>query len=289
MNFSIVTPNDVYNWIVEKGNGNDSDYNKGKEDTQEAIEVFQSLYGMQLDSIQGLFNYLKTTLSMRVAESNSLYRAFIVLNNDEIMSIRFSQHPATRNSVTKAIKANGKPNLEYHLIVDRVKDINPHKDFYKDRTFKKVSFTIRDFTFSQLMDENTRKRVIDEIIYLLSYGTGNNNKQINTENKSMNTNKKVVRLTESQLRNMIQESVKRVLREDLEWDDDGYPINLPDDITEWASKVQNLCAELVQLKGKYRLEGNWDTLLKQLNNIDNTLNSACADLNTYGMSKHWSL
>ena len=117
------------------------------------------------------------------------------------------------------------------------------------------------------------------------------NKELNNAtNKFRNmNNKKVVRLTESQLRNMIQESVKRVLREDLEWDDDGYPINLPDDIAEWASKVQNLCAELVQLKGKYRLEGNWDTLLKQLNNIDNTLNSACADLNTYGMSKHWSL
>lgn len=81
MNFSEVTPNEVYNWITKNENGDDSDYNKGKEDTQEAIEVFQSLYGMQLDSIQGLFNYLKTNLSMRVAESNSLYRAFIVLNN----------------------------------------------------------------------------------------------------------------------------------------------------------------------------------------------------------------
>lgn len=129
------------------------------------------------------------------------------------MAIRFSQHPATRNSLTKAIKANGKPNLEYHLIVDRVKDINPHKDFYKDRTFKKISFTIRDFTFSQLCDGNTRKGVIDEIIYLLTYGTGNNNTQINTENKSMNTNKKVVRLTESQLHDIIAESVSQILNE----------------------------------------------------------------------------
>lgn len=103
------------------------------------------------------------------------------------------------------------------MIVDRVKDINPHKDFYKDRTFKNVSFTIRDFTFSQLCDGNTRKGVIDEIIYLLTYGTGNDNKQINTESKSMNTNKKVVRLTESQLHNIIAESVSQILEA---WDDE---------------------------------------------------------------------
>ena len=111
MNFSIVTPNDVYKWIVEKGNGNDSDYNKGKEDTQEAIGVFQSLYGSQITSTQELLKYLQENLSMRTADSNSLYRAFIVLNNVEIISIRLSQHPATENSISKAFNKHGKPNL----------------------------------------------------------------------------------------------------------------------------------------------------------------------------------
>lgn len=109
--------------------------------------------------------------------------------------------------------------------------------------------------------------------------------------------KQTIRLTESELRGMISEAVnsamahrnkKMNIREDLEWDDNGYPTNLPEDVSEWAGKLQNLCSELVRLKGKYRLEGNWDTLLEQLDEIFDTLNGICADANTYGMSSHWS-
>lgn len=63
-----------------------------------------------------------------------------------------------------------------------------------------------------------RKDTIDEIIKLLTYregDSGNNNLQINTENRNMNTNKKVARLTESQLHNIIAESVERILTEKL--------------------------------------------------------------------------
>lgn len=47
--------------------------------------------------------------------------------------------------------------------------------------------------------------------------------------------------------------------------------------------------ELVQLKGKYRLQGQWDELLEQLEETFNTLDALCADINSNGWSKHWSL
>lgn len=101
--------------------------------------------------------------------------------------------------------------------------------------------------------------------------------------------KKTIKLTDNELNNIIKESVKRIIREDLEWDNNGYPTNMPEDVAEWAHKMQNLCAELVQLQGKYKLEGKWDELLNQLEDVFNTLDGICADLNTYGMASHWSL
>ena len=45
---------------------------------------------------------------------------------------------------------------------------------------------------------------------------------INYENESKNMNKKVIRLTESELKNIISEAVRRVLREERDIDDDNY-------------------------------------------------------------------
>ena len=70
MNFSGVKPKEIYVWINKKNEGDGSDYNKGKEDTQEAIGVFQSLYGSQITSTQELLKYLQENLSMRAADSN---------------------------------------------------------------------------------------------------------------------------------------------------------------------------------------------------------------------------
>lgn len=101
--------------------------------------------------------------------------------------------------------------------------------------------------------------------------------------------KQIIRLTESDLHRIIENSVRRILKEDLEYDENGYPTNMPDDVSEWAHKLQNLCSELVQLKGKYRFDEQWDELFKQLEEVFNTLDGICGDLNSYGMASHWSL
>ena len=67
------------------------------------------------------------------------------------------------------------------------------------------------------------------------------------------------------------EAMKKA-NEDIEYDDNGYPTNIPEDVSEWANKLQNLCAELVQLEETF-----------------NTLDALCADINSNGWSKHWSL
>ena len=216
MNFSDVIPVQIYTWIQERCDGNGENYDKCKEDTLEAIDVFSSLYGSTFRTPYQLFIYLYENLCMRNAKNQSFYRAFIAIQNDDVITIRLSQHFATKGSVKTANKNFGKPTVEYHLIIERTQIVNPDNDLFFDRRFKSVTFKIREMDLAEFNDGHFRKDTIDEIIRLLTYGdgsSGNNNLRINTENKHMSTNKKVIRLTESELRNIIAESVEMILME----------------------------------------------------------------------------
>ena len=214
MNNNGTTPNDILNWIKEKEGGKYDNYNKCKEDTEEAIEVFDGLYGKTFATPYKLFEYLYSELKMRVSnEHQSFYRAFLVINKDEIISIRLAQHYSTKNSTRKGFRDNGKPDVEYHLLIDCHQPITPQNDIYFDRIFSNVSMKIRDFDLSDFNDGHIRRKILDEIIRLLTYGTATNeNKQYNKKRQM----KQTIRLTESELRQMIAESVKRVLRENYD-------------------------------------------------------------------------
>lgn len=183
MNFSGTTPNDIYEWIEKKNNGDDTYYLNGKQDTEEAIDIFQSLYGCTFKNVYRLFLYLRQHLCMRVADSQSLYRAFIVLNNDEIITLRLSQHFSTKDATKRAFKRTGKPNIEYHLVIDRVKPLNPNADIYYDRTLSYVEVKVREYNLSEFNDRGIRNGIIDEIIALLTNGTNSKGTDENKENK----------------------------------------------------------------------------------------------------------
>lgn len=213
MIFSGITPDEIYVWIDKKNNGDDSDYTNGKHDTKEAINVFQSLYGYTFKNEYRLFRYLFKHLCMREADSQSLYRAFIVLNNDEIITIRLSRHFATKNSANRAFNNYGKPKIEYHLVISRYQQpVNANKDVYYDMEISGVEIKVREYELSEFNDGNIRSGILDEIIKLLTYGDC---PPANNENKQYNDmNRKIVRLTESDLRSIVKEAVNRIINEE---------------------------------------------------------------------------
>ena len=144
MNFSETTPEDIYEWIDKKNNGDDTYYLKGKQDTQEAINLFQSLYGMTFMAVDYLFNHLHNTLKLKVTTTESRYRSFIALNNDKITTLRLSKHFATKNSIKKSKKRNGKPDIEYHLIIDRTQSEPRENDIYNDGMYSGVEVMVKD-------------------------------------------------------------------------------------------------------------------------------------------------
>lgn len=96
-------------------------------------------------------------------------------------------------------------------------------------------------------------------------------------------------ITESQLRRIVKESVRKALKEssELEYDSDGYITNLPDDVAEWGAKCQQLGGELSALCGKYRFKN--EELYQMLSTLASELNAVNGDLNTFSIAPHWAL
>lgn len=117
--------------------------------------------------------------------------------------------------------------------------------------------------------------------------------------------KNQIKINENQLKSIINESVRRILKEynndysdffddlnnmidnPMEYfkDNDDYKTQYPEDVYDWGEKVQQLGLELSRLCGKYRFDNGevYDNLKK----IESEYNSVCGDLNTFGIASHW--
>jgi len=78
----------------------------------------------------------------------------------------------------------------------------------------------------------------------------------------------------------------KLVKENIEFDEDMGYTNIPNDILEWSRNVQNLGLELYRLCGTYRFED--DELYEILSRIEEEYNAVCGDLNTYNFAPHWS-
>lgn len=112
--------------------------------------------------------------------------------------------------------------------------------------------------------------------------------------------KNTIKLNENQLVKLVENSVKKILKENFNTDDffndlnnmvdnpqdyaEEYAPQYPDEIYEWGKKVQELGLELSRFCGQYR--GNKE-LYETLKSIESEYNSVCGDLNTYGIAAHW--
>lgn len=220
MNFSETEPNHILDWINDKNNGDDTYYLKGKQDTQEAIGVFRSLYDKEYEDVFQLFNYLRDSLKLRESDPKSkkkdirfqsFYRAFISLYyNDDIINIRLSRHFSTEHSLKWAIDTKGEPDMEYHLVIDKEQSGNKKNVINKDTTYNGIKIKVMDIDLNEFNNET-----IDEIILLLTYGT---TKRPST-NISVDSGGNYVAangwgadyVSESRLRNIIRESIDTLL------------------------------------------------------------------------------
>ena len=94
--------------------------------------------------------------------------------------------------------------------------------------------------------------------------------------------KNTIKLNENQLVKLVENSVKKILKENFNTDE--YTQEYPEEIYEWGRKVQQLGLELSRICGQYR---DNQELYETLKEIESEYNAVCGDLNTYGIASHW--
>ena len=217
MNYSGVTPNDIVDWIDNYNIGNVSKYWKGKDDTIEAINKLNVLRHKTFVDCREIMEWFNDNLLMRgydamkPTETISMYRAFITVYFDEIFNLRISRHFSTEDATEKSMERYGEADEEFHLILERVPSTSPKSQINSDTCILDTPILVREISSGDFNDPTKRGNFIDIVIYHLKNPKGNFKE--NKQYKNMNNTRNKVRLTESQLHNVIKKCVNKILSE----------------------------------------------------------------------------
>ena len=150
-------------------------------------------------------------------KTDSFYKILMPLNKDKIaINLRLSNHQSGAEENWFKHELSGKPNKRISIFFGDA-DSKPTDTIMSDGVHL---FEIQ-FSQKHLTIENERKAIIETIIGIFTNGkyrhpqlSRNTSFQENKQYKTItNMNKKLIRLTESDLHKIITESVKRVLKE----------------------------------------------------------------------------
>lgn len=166
----------------------------------------------QYEKISDKYKTIAEYIGLGQEGGNSFYNYFIPLNADIVFLLRNSNHNNTNPYLYNRHEQLGRPNKRYIVY------------FKNGNTFSDNPITLLDAEHHSISyDVNALDNETSVIAYLNSlkglFENGETTFQplpITTENKQYNKNtnmKQTIRLTGSELRNMISESVKRVLNE----------------------------------------------------------------------------
>ena len=227
------------------------------------------------DNYRNVFIELCQGLNMVQGSQSSYYLTFIPLNNQEVIKLRISDHPSNEQEWRQK-EVTGLPNRRYSIVLfsnrsmpqqssERIKETNWSS--YQSQNIPVYEKCFNRFYLNETSNE------LKSIITMIFNGQNpeDNTIQINLneyKENTMNTNKKTVKLTESKLRNIIAESIKRVLKEGVwygdikpfetiiyacneilnkfeyvnnddyeDWSDDGY--DLAPYMCKWAERVKD--------------------------------------------------
>ena len=242
------------------------------EDTKTAIKNLNSCITSQekLRTIMKLIQQENTSFMKNIigvnekGNNNSYYRGFLSLDEKNVLEIRIANHYETENSAKD--KSNNVSQFLFQVVLKTTPPKNQTTDsITKNKKVANLNIITKTLKTNSTIEEvcSLLKCISDFLISPSDDYANNeqttikdtnsiNNKQINC-NINMKTNKKTIRLTESDLHNIIKESVKKVLNESYGYDaysQSGY---------EKCCKIGEGCAynamkELISTYDEYNLD-----------------------------------
>ncbi|MBO5849513.1 MAG: hypothetical protein J6R17_09960 [Bacteroidales bacterium] len=182
---------------------------------------------LECNTIEGKYTKIASYLGLS-EEGTSRYNYFVPLNKDIVFLLRLSNHNNTNEILYNKFEQMGRPDVRYIVCFNGKQHILPTCNLWLESQHNVIPYTvdaldtyedIREFLMAlkKLFTKGSAKfpKLPCAPKDNPKISTTNINNSFNNstnENKEYKTNKQVIRLTESELHNIIKESVKQVLK-----------------------------------------------------------------------------
>lgn len=167
----------------------------------------------QYEKISDKYKTIAEYIGLGQEGGNSFYNYFIPLNTDIVFLLRNSNHNNTNPYLYNRHEQLGRPNKRYIVYFKNGNTFSDNPITFLDAEHHSIPYGV-----NALDNETSVIAYFNSLKSLFENGeTTFQPLPITTENKQYNKNrnmKQTIKLTESELRNMITESVKRVLNEE---------------------------------------------------------------------------
>lgn len=188
----------------------------------------------QYEKISDKYKIIADYMGLGQEDGNSFYNFFVPLNADIVFLLRNANHNNMNPKLYNRHEQLGRPNKRYVIYF---KKGNSFSD--TSTTFLEAEHHVIPYNVNALDNEASVVAYINSLINLFENGeTTFQPLPITTENKqynkNTNMNKKLIRLTESDLRKIVKESVNRVLNE-IQYGGESLHGNSP---TDWEALSQ---------------------------------------------------
>ena len=195
----------------------DADKIKYKERSICAINGIRQLMSdiqliLSCNTIKGKYYQIAKYIGLATENEKSYYNYFIPINSDIVFLLRFSDHNNTNPSLYNQHERNGRPNKRFIIpfVGNAFQNSGP-------TPFLGAEHHVVYYPVNALDDEASIKLFLSDLQRIFTNGETNFTQlpqQPIQENKQYrNTNNTVMKINESQLRKIIKESVKNVLKE----------------------------------------------------------------------------
>ena len=188
--------------------------------------TFLSIYTME--DFKRVLSELYMGLQMNEGSMTSRYVCFIPPNGNEVIKLRLSDHPSSPSEWGEK-EITGLPNRRYSIVLFSKKSMPIEtKQGIKELDWK--SYSAQNIpTYEKTFNRYYLRETFDTLKSILATIYQGGSPEDNTipinlaENKTRNNmNKKLIRLTESDLHRIVKESVSKILKESNDFKPTGY-------------------------------------------------------------------
>ena len=194
----------------------DADKIKYKERSICAINGIRQLMSdiqliLSCNTIKGKYYQIAKYIGLATENEKSYYNYFIPINSDIVFLLRFSDHNNTNPSLYNQHERNGRPNKRFIIpfVGNAFQNSGP-------TPFLGAEHHVVYYPVNALDDEASIKLFLSDLQRIFTNGETNFTQlpqqpiQENN-NKQINTNKTVMKINESQLRQIIRESINEIM------------------------------------------------------------------------------